>query len=209
MRFILVFVVYSVSAFATTFTFNTPPFQGSTALTTPGRQIVGGEPSITFNIGTDLFQLDSAVFAVGANVLFANDVDTNLPTSGVNVIVLETFDNDGDATTAFGAGNAATLIASRLTSPGAGFFVYFNSGLQLARLVYSTDLNDGTADLQIIARMTNLAGASGRAALPTLSSANFQFVPATSTAIPEPSTMALGAAAGLAFTLLRFCNRAS
>jgi hypothetical protein len=43
------FVVVALSAVAAnagaaTFTFATDPFAGSTALTTPGRQVVGGEP---------------------------------------------------------------------------------------------------------------------------------------------------------------------
>ena len=34
---------------------------------------------------------------------------------------------------------------------GPGFFIYFNSGLDLPRLVYSTDLSDNTADLKVLA----------------------------------------------------------
>ena len=47
------------------------------------------------------------------------------------MIVLETFDDDANAATAFAAGNAANLIAARLTTPGPGFFIYFNSALNL------------------------------------------------------------------------------
>jgi hypothetical protein len=124
---------------ATTFRFDTDPFAGSTALTTPGRQIVGGETFISFDIASDKFSLESTVFnlAPGTKVLFANYVVGNLPTSNVNIIVLQTFDNDSDPTTLFGAGNAANLIAAQITSPGPGFFIYFNQGLDLPRLVYS------------------------------------------------------------------------
>jgi len=175
----------SATATATTFTFNTDPFAGSDALTTPGRQVVGGEAFITFNIATDVFALGQAVFGVGDEVLFANDVAGDLPTSGVNVIVLQTFDNDSDPTTPFGAGNAANLIAARITSPGPGFFIYFNSGLDLPRLVFSTDLDDNTADLKVLFRMTNLNGPGGRDAIPTFTAANFAIT------VPEPSTLLL------------------
>lgn len=179
----------AANANAATFVFETDPFAGSDALITPGRQIVGGEAFISFSPATDVYQLDPAVFGVGDDVLFANDVVGNLPTSGVNVIVLQNFDNDNDPATPFGAGNAANLIADQITSPGPGFFVYFNSGLDLPRLVFSTDLNDNTADLKILFRMTNLTGQGGRDAFPTFSAANFAFV-------PEPASALLLASAG-------------
>ena len=167
---------------AATFRFDTDPFAGSTALTTPGRQVVGGEITIpNFNIATDIFSLESTVFNAGNQVLFANDVVGNLPTSGVNVIVLQTFDNDSDPGTPFGAGNAANLIAAQITSPGAGFFIYFNQGLDLPRLVYSTDLDDNTADLKILFRMENLAGQAGRDLIPTFKASNFVITPVPST----------------------------
>jgi PEP-CTERM motif len=190
LRFLIVtaLLTLSATASATTFPFNTDPFAGSTALTTPGRQIVGSESFISFDTATDVFALGSSVFGVGDEVHFANDVVGNLPTGGVNVIVLETLDNDGDPTTPFGAGNAASLIAGQITSPGPGFFIYFNSGLNLPRLVFSTDLDDNTADLKVLFRMTNLSGQPD--ALPTFTASNFAFV-------PEPSTLMLLAAAGV------------
>ena len=171
---------------ATTFRFDTDPFAGSTALTTPGRQVVGGETFISFDIASDIFSLESTVFSAGNQVRFANNVVGSLPTSGVNVIVLQTFDNDGDPATPFAAGNAANLIAARITSPGAGFFIYFNSGLDLPRLVYSTDLDDNTADLKILFRMTNLTGQGGRDLIPTFNESNFEI-----TTVPEPATILL------------------
>jgi hypothetical protein len=195
---------FSGVANATVFTFNTDPFAGSDALTTPGRQVVGGEPSITFDIAADVFAFDPAVFNVENQVLFANDVVANLPTSDVNIIVLLTTDNDSDPGTPFGAGNAANLIAAQITEPGAGFFIYFNSGLDLPRLVYSTDLDDNTADLKILARMTNLNGASGLALLPTFTESNFAMI----ASVPEPATFALLgiALAGLAFSRRKRAN---
>jgi hypothetical protein len=178
------------TASAAVFTFDTDPFAGSNALTTEGRQIVGGEPFIVFDIASDVFEFDPSVFGVEDQVLFANDVFGNLPTSDVNIIVLQTTDNDNDPATPFGAGNAANLIAAQVTEPGPGFFIYFNSGLDLQRLVYSTDLSDNIADLKILARITNLAGQSGVAALPTFTASNFAIITQISP-VPEPATLAL------------------
>lgn len=177
-------------ASAATFTFFGDPFEGSTAPATPGRQIVGGEDFISFDPLNDLFKL--GIPGLGPDVLFANDVVESLPTTNVNVIVLRTFDNDANPATAFGAGNAANLIAGRITTPGAGLFIYFNSTLDLARLVYSADLDDQAADLKILFRMENLSGALGRTALAAFTAANFTFVDAA--AVPEPATLALTAA---------------
>ena len=171
---------FSAPAAAVPFTFTTDPFEGSMALTTPGRQVVGGEPSIAFDITSDVFVFSSLVFDIGNGINFANDLVENLPTSDLNVIVLQT------APIPFNAGLAANAIADQVTSPGAGFFIYFNSGLDLPRLVYSTDLSDNTADLKVIARMVNLAGQTGRDALPTFSAANFDVQ-----VVPEPASLLL------------------
>lgn len=171
--------------------FLTDPFAGSTALETPGRQIVGGEPVGSFNIDADFFAFASEVFAVGDELSFANDVVANLPAGGVNVIVLRSFDDDGNVATPFAAGTAANLIAAQITSPGAGFFIYFNQGLNLPRLVYSTNLDDSTADLKILFRMTNLVGDAGREALAGFTADNF-------TLLPEPRSGALALLLGFA-----------
>ena len=184
LRLSLVAVVALTAANASVFRFDTDPFAGSTALTTPGRQIVAGETFINFNIALDIFQFESTVFNAGNQVNFINALAPNLPTGGVNIIALQSFDDDANPATAFAAGNAANLIAAQLTTPGAGFFIYFNQGLDLPRLVYSTDLNDNTADLKIVARMLNLNGQAGRDAFPTFSAANFQF-----TTAPEPGAL--------------------
>jgi len=188
----IVVLIFSASATATTFRFDTDPFAGSTALSTPGRQIVAGESFISFNIATDIFSLESTVFGVGSQVNFANNVVGSLPTSNVNVVVLRSFDDDANSATPFAAGNAANLIASQVTTPGPGFFIYFNQGLDLPRLVFSTDLNDNTADLKILFRMTNLAGQSGRDAMSTFTASNFEF-----TTVPEPSAALLMTMAAL------------
>lgn len=182
------------TTYATTFQFDTDPFAGTNVLNTAGRQIVGNEVSINFSIPSDTFSLEASVFGVAGPVNFVNATAPLLPATGVNVVVLQSFDDDANPLTPFGAGNAANLIADKITSPGAGFFIYFNQGLDLPRLVYSTDLSDNSADLKILARMLNLNGDAGRNAVPTFSEANF----AISTAAPEPSSFFVILAVGLA-----------
>jgi hypothetical protein len=177
------------TAHATTFTFNSDPFAGTTALTTPGRQIVAGESFISFTPASDVFSLESTVFGTGSTVNFVNASAANLPSNGVNVIVLDTFDNDNNPATPFGAGQAADLIASHITTPGSGFFIYFNQALNLPRLVFSEDLSSNTADLKVLARMLNLSGQAGIDAMPTFNAANFAIT--TSAATPEPSSLSL------------------
>jgi len=171
---VAVLVAITATARASVTQFNTDPFAGTTVLTAPGRQIVGGELFTTFDIATDVFSFDPSVFGIGDTIHFANGLAGNLPTTGLNVVVLQSFDNDANPGTPFGAGNAANLIADQITSPGPGFFIYFNSGLDLARLVYSTDLSDDTADLKVMARFLNLTGQAGRDAIPTITEANFE-----------------------------------
>ncbi|MGE0592098.1 MAG: hypothetical protein AB7G23_12395 [Vicinamibacterales bacterium] len=188
-------VVPAVSS-AAVITLDTDPFAGSTALTTPGRQIVGGEPFTAFDPATDTIAIDLATYAVygfGPAVSVANAEIGSVPASGANVVVLRTFDNDNNLATSFNAGTAANLIAGAVTTPGAGFFIYFNQGLDLPRLVFSTDLTDPTADLAILVRFTNMTGAAGQAALGDFTSANFQ-------AVPEPGLALLLAIGALAFS---------
>ena len=167
------------AAQAAVFRFDTDPFAGTTALTTPGRQIVGAPGTEIAFTAADVIEFDSSVFDVNT-ISFANGLAASLPTTGVNFIVLQ------DTGTPFAAGIAANLIAARVTSPGAGFFIYFNTNLDVARLVYSTDLNDQDADLAILARLTSFSGSAGFAALPTLTAANFAVAQ-----VPEPSTVLL------------------
>jgi hypothetical protein len=173
-------------ASARTFTFDTAPFAGTNVLNTPGRQLVGGEDFLPFLIPNDIFSMDAAVFGVEPAVHFVNSTAANLPTGGVNVVVLQDFDNDSNPLTPFGAGNAADMIAGTITAHGAGFFIYFNQSLDLPRLVYSTDLSSSDSDLKVLARMLNLTGQEGRNAMPTFTAANFEITEETSTA-PEPS----------------------
>jgi hypothetical protein len=191
-------LAFSSSAQAATIRFDTDPFAGSAgiaALATPGRQVVGNELFTNFNIATDVFELESTVFGTGSTLSFFNGVAGNIPASGVNVIVLQSFDDDNNPATNFAAGNAANLIAAQVTTPGPGFFIYFNQGLDRARLVFSPDLNDNTVDLKVLARLENFSGQAGRDAFATFSAANFSI-----TTVPEPASLSLlvvGSALGI------------
>ena len=117
---------------------------------------------------------------------FYNGSAANLPVAGFNVIVLQDNDNDNNPATAFGAGTAANLIAARIDQAGPGFFIYTNQGLGMNRLVYSTDLSVATADLKILARLTQPTGADAILAKNDFTGQNFALAP-----VPEPETWAL------------------
>jgi hypothetical protein len=168
---------------AAVFTFDTDPFAGTTALTTPGRQVVppaGTELFISFDPDNDVFVFNPAVFGISDPLSFANGPEASVPSGGADVIVFQEFGPP------MAAGIAATRIAARVTTPGPGFFVYFNTGLGVPRLVYSTNLDDETADLAVLARLTNLNAGS----LAALGADNFD--------VPEPATLILFSLAGVA-----------
>lgn len=160
------------------FAFDGDAFDGAD-VSAPGRQIIGNEDSIEDFDFDDELAFTASDFAVKGALTFAS-LDANASgafiAEGANVIVLVNADNDGDPTTPFLAGTAANQIATLVSRPGAGFFVYFNSNLQLNRVVYSTDLSDASADLKIVARLTAREGQSAIGALPQFTAANFVFV---------------------------------
>jgi hypothetical protein len=192
--------------------FNSDPFAGSTALVTPGRQVFQGAPPAgkelflpSFDTLTDLFAFDLTVPAFNSvgPLSFFKGFASDIPSTGFNVIVLQSIDNDNNPATGFNAGTAANLIAAELddvVTPG--FFVYRNSGLSLNRLVYSTDLSVNTADLAVLARITSPTGNFATAELAKFEAANFA-------SVPEPSTMALSALGVLAIAAKRRSSRAS
>ena len=175
---------------AATFRFDTDPFEGTDAVGNGVRDIIGNELFIeNFSIENDVFSFDPAVFGVN-EVSLVNDVVENIPATGVNFVVLQTTTDPDNPGGAFGAGTAARLISERITTPGAGFFIYFNSNLNMPRLVFSTDLSENTSDLKILARMINLTGQPE--SLASFSEANFNV-----NAVPEPSSMWLTAAGAM------------
>lgn len=175
------------AAHAEVFKFEDDPFAGSTALTTPGRQIVGNERFIPdFDVLNDKFAFNRQAFGTANGIQLFNGSASDIPSGGVNFIVLDTFDFDGDFSNGnqLNAGQAATLIANAVTETGSGFFIYFNSGLNLPRLVFSTDLSTPTADLKVLARFTGLTGDAGQAIMPEISAKNIG-------AVPEPASWAM------------------
>ena len=186
----IAFLALGQNAMATTFRYDTDPFAGANVRNIPGRQVLGGEDFLNFSVASDLFSLESTVFGVGGSVNFVNALAANVPASGVNIVVLQSFDDDNNPLTPFGAGNAANLIAGHVIAPGPGFFIYFNQALDIPRLVYSTDLSSNTSDLRILARILNLNGQTGRNAMSTFTAADFEITTAA-TPTPEPSSIAL------------------
>jgi hypothetical protein len=88
---------FTTAAQATTFRFETDPFEGSTALTTPGRQVVAGELFIpTFDLENDRIGFAPTVFEVDANIAQFTGFAADLPDQPFNFIVLQTLDFDGD-----------------------------------------------------------------------------------------------------------------
>jgi hypothetical protein len=160
---------------ATTFTFTADPFAGTNADPNDGiRQIIPTPQfDINFDIQNDVFAFDPTVFGI-SQIVFANDVSTNLPPTGINVVVLQ----NGPP---LAAGSAHAAIADQKTDSNSGFFVYFNSTLMLPRLVFARDLGDPTSDIAIMARMSNLQ--NNFAAMPTFTQANFVLMPEPSTGV--------------------------
>lgn len=159
------------------FVFDGDPFDGAD-VSAAGRQVIANEDFIEdFDFDTDTILLDANDFGVDGDLQF-DAIDANLEDapSGVNVFVLLNSDNDADPATAFNAGAAANQLAALVDEDGAGFFVYFNSSLGVNRLVYSTNLNDPTADLKIVARFNDLSGDAAVDALQDFNASNFAFI---------------------------------
>ena len=178
------------AAFGTTITFSTDPLAGTIVRNAPGRQQVGGELFVQFNTVTDVFAFAPVVLGGDNQIEFANGPIDAIPAAGVNVVVLQTLDNDANPLTPFGAFNAADLIAGRVTEHGAGVFLYFNQDLSLPVLVYSDDLASNQADLKVLARLINLNGQLGIDALSRISTTDFA-VSDPPSGVPEPSSLAM------------------
>lgn len=153
-------------------------FTGGAVIDDDGvRQAVNTPDVLTdWSISDDRFVLDTSDFLVTGELNFFNGLAADIPEGGVNVIVLQDTDNDNNPATAFNAGAAASLIAANVETSGAGFFIYHNSGLQINRLVYSSDLSDPTADIAVLANIDTLKADDAIAALSTFSAENFDFI---------------------------------
>ena len=108
----VLFLTFNTSANAATISFPTDPFAGSTSLITPGHRFVGGEPFIRFNIATDVSAIDPIASGID-QILFADDLAGTLPTSDVDVEVLQALDNDSDPLTPFEVGDLSDNTADQ------------------------------------------------------------------------------------------------
>src|SRR3982750_3887517 len=93
------------------------------------REVVGGlGTEFNFNIPTDVIGINFDAFGVGP-LMFQSSTAANLPSSGGNFVVLQEFGPP------MNAGIAQDLIGGAISDPGPGFFIYFNTGLGVPRLV--------------------------------------------------------------------------
>ncbi len=163
---------------ADVFGFDGDPFDGGN-VSAPGRQFVGREDFISdFAFNEDAYLFDAKDFVVSGQLTFQSLDATASGAAirpGVNFIVLTNSDNDGNTATSFNAGSAANQVAALVSTDGSGFIVYYNSVLNLNRLIYSTNLNDPTADVKIVSRHTDLTGQAAIDALASFTAANFRF----------------------------------
>ena len=174
----------------------------------------------SFDVNNDRWLLDLHDFPVSGPLTFANAaggnpglINTALddPTtfaSKANVIVLQNFDdNDTDGFPAnwdnsFNARKALGAIANNTDGDRPGFYLYWNEKLGVNRLVYTDNLNDGTAGFQVLfaANSENLKANTDDLSDPTTTfrgeaNANFNtlksFTAGNFAAVPEPGTISL------------------
>ncbi|MEO0645451.1 MAG: spondin domain-containing protein [Cyanobacteria bacterium J06650_10] len=160
------------------FSFAGDPFDGED-ISADGRQVIQNEDDITdFDFANDRYRLNATNFNILGDEVNFLSLDANATGASIsdaaNVIVLQNANND-DPNTPFNAGAAANQIASLTDVSRAGFFVYFNTNLGVNRLVYSSDLSDANADLNVLSRQTDLTGEAAIAALSDFTADNFEF----------------------------------
>ena len=155
------------------------PFEGRD-VSAPEREIIADNQDFIsdFDFAEDKYRFNATDFDVVGDVNFTA-VDANAEGAsiapGTNVVAVLNSNDANDPNAPFAAGTAANQIAELTTEDGAGFFAYFNSGLELNRVVYSTNLNDASADLNVISQQTDLTGARAINALNDFSADNFEF----------------------------------
>ena len=155
------------------------PFEGRD-VSAPEREIIADNQDFIsdFDFAEDKYRFNATDFDVDGDVNFAA-VDANAEGAsiapGTNVVAVLNSNDANDPNAPFAAGTAANQIAELTSEDGAGFFAYFNSGLELNRVVYSTNLNDANADLNVISQQTDLTGQDAIDALNNFSADNFEF----------------------------------
>jgi serralysin len=133
------------------FGFADAPFSGGTPTTAPnGIQVLNQPDVITdFEAGGDRLVFSRSQLGVNdLKFTSGNNLDS-FGTADANLIVLTDFSAPNAASAAQGLANNASVTAD------AGLFVYFNSTLGFARVVYSQDLSDG-GPISVLGNLTNI-----------------------------------------------------
>lgn len=166
------------------------PLTGSAA--TPGdglRTIVNSGLALeSFEVGAngDVFRFLLSAFGIEDGLDFISAAAGRLPAAGVNLIVLQ--DTEDASGAGLNAGSAANLIAAEIETDAPGFFIYFNAGLRINRLVFSENLNLATADLAILAAISNPKDEQAIAELPAFSNFNFASFAEDAAQVPLPAS---------------------
>ncbi len=183
-----------------------------------------------FDVANDTWVLDLNDFPLAGELVFSNDVggnpgvldtaldDINTFSSDANVIVLQNFDNNdpegfpANWDNSFNARTALQAIANNTDGDRPGFYLYWNERLGVNRLVYTENLNDGGANLQVLFAInsdnliSNSDDLQADATFRPEANQNFNmladFTAANFRVVPEPSTTVL-----LSFGLLGFALR--
>lgn len=151
------------------FQFDADPFDGQTPKPVAGTHISGvNNPDFI----TD-FQVDEDNFALGRDALglsklsFSDGKVADLSGSANVLVLQDSFPNGFVA--------AQTIADNNELTGGAGVFIYYNSNLQIDRLVYSADLAHG-GNISVLANLQNVTGSDALALLPSFSAQNFTLV---------------------------------
>jgi serralysin len=134
------------------FFFSEDPFAGGTPVKAANGISVLNQPDIIsdFHAGSDSLFFDRSKLGIGQFKFASGSIDDAFSSfnGDSNLIVLtDSFPNAAAA--AKGLDNNAAITAD------AGIFVYFNSTLGFARVVYSQDLSDG-GPISVLGNLTNI-----------------------------------------------------
>lgn len=143
------------------FLFTEDPFAGGTPVTAANGISVLNQPDIftDFQVGADTLAFDGSKLGIDRFKFVSGSINDAFSSfnSDSNLIVLtDSFANAAAA--AKGLDNNAGVTADE------GIFVYFNSTLGFARVVYSQDLSDG-GPISVLGNLTNITNPADLASL--------------------------------------------
>lgn len=144
-----------------------------------------------FDTDADVFQLHLGSFGITDGLNFTSLLDSTTDIGDLaNLVIVVKTDDDNDLSTGFNARSALGVIADSTDTDRAGFFIYHNQGLSINRLVFTENLNDGSASIRILAAILDPVGNEAIARLSAFSAANFEAAP-----VPLPAALPLFASA--------------